>query len=108
MLAAENETHLLSHSFRASGIPVRLSWALHSLMSHKAAVKVLAGTGISSQVLAGEESTSKFTDVVVDRIPVLEGHWSESLSSLLVVEWRLSLVSCHILLSQRRSLPQSL
>lgn len=70
-------------------------------MIHKAAIKVLAGTGISSQVLAGKDSTSKFTDIVVDRILVLEGHWSESLSSLLVVEWRLSSVSCHKLLPYR-------
>ena len=80
LLAAENDACLLSHSFGGLGIQVQLSWGLYFVRFVRLQPR--------SKVLTGEESTSRFTYIAVDRIQLLKGRWSESCSPVLVRCWQ--------------------
>lgn len=65
------------------------------------AVEVSARTGVSSEDLCGEESTSKLTYMDGGRIQFLKVFWNQDLSALLAVDWRPPSIPCHMGLSNQ-------
>lgn len=50
-------------------------------MSHRAAIKLSARAGVSSEDLTREGSASKLPYIVVGKIQFVLGHWTEGLVS---------------------------
>ena len=55
-------------------------------MPHEMVMKLLAALGFSPEHLAGEESASKLTLVIVGSIHFLVGCWTEALSLLILTQ----------------------
>lgn len=69
--------YIVSHRVCGSGVQARLSWVLHFKICYKAAVKVAAWAGVSSEGSAGEGSIHKPT--CTGRIHFLKGWLTEGL-----------------------------
>ena len=81
---ALRSTYLLSQ-FLWVGIQTRPTWVLCFKVSHKAAIKVSVGAGVSSEGLTVEGLTSVLTYTTAGRMKFLKACWTEILNSLLVV-----------------------
>ena len=86
--------HLLSYSFRGSEIWAQLSWALWVHLSQGCNQGVSQGSS-PLKALQGEELPSLCRGLLA-RIHFLVDYWTEGLSSLLTVGWRLPSVPCHV------------
>lgn len=105
-VVAQNNTHLLSHSFCGSGMQTQLCCIFCFRVSHKASLKILAKIEVLAEdelvnVLSstGEGLASKLTHLLVGRIHFLKDCWAEGLSLLLDVAWRPPSVLCCVHLS---------
>lgn len=68
----------------------------------KTAIKVSVRAGLSSsEDLCGEESASKLTHMDSGRVQFLKACWTEGLSALLTLGWRLHSIPCHVGLSSQ-------